>query len=455
MRRVGLIAPFFPPLQRVGALRPARWATHFPEFGWQPWVVTLASQGEQGHSNSLDPRQMYSLHHLRSPSERKGDPSFGGVRSWLDARVPYDGFWPIFRMNERRILTWLREVADVDCLVSTGDPWSAHWIASKVAPVLGVPWVADFRDPWTLSRVPLRYRSKSAMAADSHREARVIEEADALTFTSYTACSRYQKAYPLHASRMSVIPNSSGILDEDPDKKVENHPIIEPSDEPSEITLLFFGTFRRLSPIEPWMNLFRQISQLAQERSVKLPKVKLISAHAPSGPSEEISWLEHGSFPIVEPSKAGLALNQATVLLLSTHPDRDDIIPAKLWDYLAASPPVLSLGSSEDVGNILEATGRGVQFDARQDLQQRQAAQWLLEVILEASPPLAHDARAQGTAHTPSIASKAPVTLSDEWKQRIHPKTMTSTLCTLLDSLVNPSSTHASHVESANRGEDS
>lgn len=437
MRRVGLIAPFFPPLQRVGALRPARLATHLPELGWQPWVVTLASQREQGHSNSLDTRQLYSLHHLRSPSERKGDPSFGGVRSWLDARVPYDGFWPIFRMNERRILTWLRDVADVDCLVSTGDPWSAHWIASKVAPVLGVPWVADFRDPWTLSRVPLRTRSKGALIADANREAKVIQTADAMTFTSDTALQRYQQAYPLHASRMTVIHNSSGIVGKELD--------LPQLDEKSEITLLFFGSFRRLSPIEPWKNLFRHVSLLAQERGVELPKVKVISANATVEPIEELSSLEHQTFSTVEPSKAVSMLNEATVLLLSTHPDRDDIIPAKLWDYIAASPPILSLGSSEDVGGILKATGRGVQFDSRQDDESMQAAQWLLDRILAGRESLrsGHQASAHQT------------TLSPQWKHSIHPKTMTSKFGVLLDSLVDPNPMHTTLSDEPKDMEDS
>ncbi|MDR9447044.1 MAG: hypothetical protein RI519_04840 [Balneolaceae bacterium] len=424
MKRVGLIAPFFPPLQRVGALRPGRWATYLSDYGWEPWVVTLAAPGEGGQPSSLDSRQIYSLHHLQSSGERKGDPSFGGVRSWLDSRVPYDGFWPIFRLNERRIIAWLRDVAQVECLVSTGDPWSAHWIASKVAPVLGVPWVADFRDPWTLSRVSLRARSKGALSADANREAKVIQKADALTFTSETACKRYQEAYPLQASRMSVIHNSSGIVDKEVD--------LPHLDVKSEITLLFFGSFRRLSPIEPWRSLFHHVSHLAQEKAVELPKVKVISANATVEPFEELSWLEHQTFSTVEPSHAVSMLNDATVLLLSTHPDRDDIIPAKLWDYIAASPPILSLGSSEDVGGILEATGRGVQFDARHDDESMQAAQWLLDRILAGRESLRSGY--QDSAHQS--------TLSQQWKHSIHPKTMTSKLSALLDSLLDPPPMH-------------
>jgi PST family polysaccharide transporter len=57
------------------------------------------------------------------------------------------------------------------------------------------------------------------------------------------------------------------------------------------------------------------------------------------------------------------ALRRFDLLLVSTHPCRDDIVPAKLWEYLAAGRPVLSLSKNPEVERILERTGTGVQFD--------------------------------------------------------------------------------------------
>ena len=37
----------------------------------------------------------------------------------------------------------------VDAIVSTGPPHSMHLIARKLTLATGIPWVADFRDPWT------------------------------------------------------------------------------------------------------------------------------------------------------------------------------------------------------------------------------------------------------------------------------------------------------------------
>lgn len=411
MRRVGLLAPFFPPLSRVGALRPARWATHLEQFGWEPWVVTLAPQSESPRQDQ-DASKTLALGHLNAtPSKPNEDPSFGRVQSWLDARIPYDGFWPIFWWNQQKIKTWFRDKANIECLVSTGDPWSAHWLGRKLAHDLQIPWIADFRDPWTLSRIPLRNRSHGSFKKDANREARILQDADAITFTSETALRRYQEAFPLFASKMSVIHNSAGSIKRDIEKakhaqrdKVAKEPI-----------LLFFGSFRRLSPAEPWLTLFRKVTKRSKQQGITLPSVKLLSSNRSFNPFEEFSWIKHEALEAIDSSVATPVLNQSTILLLSTHPDRDDIIPAKLWDYLPARPHILSLGSSKDVKRILEQTERGTQFDTRSEDQLAQASEWFVKHLFE--------------------KTTQPGTLSEEWLTKIDPHTMTSTLSKLLDQL--------------------
>jgi len=60
------------------------------------------------------------------------------------------------------------------------------------------------------------------------------------------------------------------------------------------------------------------------------------------------------------------ALRRHDISLLSTAPGRDDIVPAKLWDYLAARRPILSLGQNPFVASLLETRGAGRQLDPAQ-----------------------------------------------------------------------------------------
>lgn len=47
----------------------------------------------------------------------------------------------------------------VDAIVSTGPPQSMHLIARQLSRATGIPWVADFRDPWTKCSISSIYVS--------------------------------------------------------------------------------------------------------------------------------------------------------------------------------------------------------------------------------------------------------------------------------------------------------
>ncbi|MEX2395903.1 MAG: hypothetical protein WD491_02710, partial [Balneolales bacterium] len=57
-----------------------------------------------------------------------------------------------------------------------------------------------------------------------------------------------------------------------------------------------------------------------------------------------------------------IRLNQADMLLLSTEQNRNEIIPAKLWDYLSAGKPIVSFSQNPEVAEILKQTKTGAQF---------------------------------------------------------------------------------------------
>jgi hypothetical protein len=57
-----------------------------------------------------------------------------------------------------------------DLIWSTGDPWSGLWLGHKLSKDLKKPWIADFRDPWTLSGLSLRKRSFLSILADKKLE---------------------------------------------------------------------------------------------------------------------------------------------------------------------------------------------------------------------------------------------------------------------------------------------
>src|SRR5690606_2341994 len=59
-----------------------------------------------------------------------------------DARM----FW--IKPSANFIIDYLKQ-HKVDAIVSTGPPHSCHLIALNVKKKTNIPWIADFRDPWT------------------------------------------------------------------------------------------------------------------------------------------------------------------------------------------------------------------------------------------------------------------------------------------------------------------
>ena len=77
-----------------------------------------------------------------------------------------------------KFLTEYLKENPVDAIISTGPPHSMHMIALKVHRKLKIPWIADFRDPWT--NIDFYHELRlSKMADKKHRrmELSVLQEA--------------------------------------------------------------------------------------------------------------------------------------------------------------------------------------------------------------------------------------------------------------------------------------
>lgn len=177
MTRVLIVAYHFPPDAEVGAVRPYQIARYLPEFGIEPWVLTVepayAERPDAGVvadgvpedriiRTSVDTTGFALVTGLwkagkRLTTRRKGPaPSQEGVEA--------------ASASERRALArdvlgypdqkigWLRPAvraaADVirrerfDAILSTSPPRVAALAAARIASRHQIPWIMDVRDPW-------------------------------------------------------------------------------------------------------------------------------------------------------------------------------------------------------------------------------------------------------------------------------------------------------------------
>ena len=210
MKKALVITYYWPPSGGAGVQRWLKFVKYLRSFGWEPVIYTPENPEFPETDHSLDKDVPGQLKVLKQPiwepydtykkilgrrkdekinaaflSEKKKNSALENLSVWIrgnffipDARK----FW--IKPSIRFLLHYLQK-DPVDVIISTGPPHSMHLIAMKVSGKLGLPWLADFRDPWT--NIDFYKDLKLTSWADAiHRrlEKQVLGKADAVTVIS-------------------------------------------------------------------------------------------------------------------------------------------------------------------------------------------------------------------------------------------------------------------------------
>lgn len=379
-------------------MRPFRFAIHLREFGWEPTILTIASPGAQltdkeAHllkdirvlsiASPMD-RTFRSESQLGAPSGKGGGSRQAAPASWiaaLDRQFPVDAWLPLFAA---KFGTMLRQAAEVNPQVvwATGNPWSGLVAGQWLSKRLGVPYIADFRDPWTLSEVRTRKKWAWVKRIDRNAERRVVAGANVLMFQTRRIADAYRERYARLDPATVIIGNSF-----DPD--VFDDPIaIEGNVHgenvlPARSSMLrigFFGRFRAISPAAPIMDVLVEL----RKRQASLVERICIHSFGSLSETDAAQARAHGlegrfvCEDVVPLERALSTLRRFDLLLVINDMHPRHVVPAKIFEYLAAGRPILSLSTNLEVGEMLQRTRTGIQ------IQDKTAAARLLTDCLHA-----------------------------------------------------------------------
>ena len=159
-----MVAYYFPPLGGIGSLRALKLATYLPESGWDVTVLaprrgtyyrdpTLTFPEEKvvrTGSIELSRAGKTVLAPRTSDTEAARVGSLrrlvrDAARKWLYRPDPQIGWYPFAVRAGRRALREGR----FDAVFSSSFPITAHLVGRRLHRDSGLPWVAEFRDPWT------------------------------------------------------------------------------------------------------------------------------------------------------------------------------------------------------------------------------------------------------------------------------------------------------------------
>lgn len=402
MRHVLILTYYWPPSGGPGVQRVLKFSRYLRDFGWAPTVLTvrngaypnldptLASEIPDSVSvhrtSSWDP---YSLYARWLGKERAETVSVGfldgdedclkkRLARWVranvflpDARVG----WVPFGIREHRRMNGSR---DVDAVLSSGPPHSTHLIARSLRRRLKVPWIADFRDPWTdvtyCDRLPA---TRLARKLDESLEKTVLADADLVTTVSpsWQDLLAQKSATPIELIRNGFDPTD-----------LRN---VEPC-RTDAFVITYVGNF---SPARNPVGLWKVLADLRG----RLPELRLrIVGNVDRGVLTSLTSQRLGSLleriPYVPHREALAYMKGGTLLLLTLNrsdgPEFAGHVPAKLYEYLATGRPVLGIGGTQtDAARLLSDTGGGTMVDYGDTRAIRSAVQQQYRIWKDGRPP--------------------------------------------------------------------
>lgn len=389
MKRVLILTYYWPPSGGAGVQRWLKFVKYMRGFGIEPVVYTVQNGEMPVVDESLVKEVPAGTEILRTPiwepytiykrfigrkKEDKINASFlnenkkTGVTEKISIWIRGNFFIPDARkfwINPS--IAFLNDYLlknKVDYVISSGPPHSMHLIAAglkKKHPSL--PWVADFRDPWTNIDFYEKLMLTPLADAKHHRlEKQVLLESDCVLSIGQAMSDEFKAMYVAAGgtslSKFEVITN--GYDQEDV--------LLTAPKKDARFSIAHIGTLvKDRNPNVLWQvlsKLCKDQASFADQLEIKLVgKVDLfvkeeIEKFGLSKYVRKIDYLPHNEV-MVEQQRSRVLL-----LLVNNTKNAKGILTGKVFEYMAAKCPILAIGPVDgELATILHETGTGAISD--------------------------------------------------------------------------------------------
>lgn len=384
MTRFLMISPYFAPHRAVGAKRTLSFARRLPASGWDPAVVALPAGDE------ADPRlealvpdvpilrcldggpASWAKRLKRAPKKSgrtlyasdtgaKADPKPAGrVAAAVGALSVLDKTTAGQLWAAPRVAAFARRHGCALIYATSGPPASLT-LGRIVARLTGLPLVLDLRDPWSIEPNYRARWSAEGRALVDRIESGAFAAAARIVLNTRASRDAHVAHYAgrIEAERFTFVRN---FFDPDffesppgaPDPEGPFRVVYFGHLRPSKNALLFFGALARLVAEAPpgGVELLTFGEMTAAEQAA-------IDALGLGGVVTRGEWL-----PL---PRALELLGTAHLLLDLMGPGHHLQISGKIYDYLAAGRPVLSISPNPEVGEMLADAGLGERVPLDED----------------------------------------------------------------------------------------
>lgn len=373
MKRVLIIAYYFPPMGLGGVQRVLKLARYLPEFGWEPTVVTVKDvlyyarddtlldeipDTKVIRTGSLDPQRV--LWKLKGSAVRTR-PITGHLKSNTFFEIINRKLLPWFLVPDPKVL-WLpfarRKVLqilksnNIDLLFTTSPPQSVHLLGKSIKTKTGLPWVADFRDNWleeAYENVPTILHRKW----NRHLAKGVFKSADRILSVSEPITQDFVQRSIKNSEAIITLPNGFDRDDFPDDRETQS----------DKFTISYHGAlYKHRSP-----EIFFNGLQKALENEPSLKKKLHVRFVGPTYGFDFDSMVKRfGLSPVVEhipylPHKQNIEMMMKAnlLLLIISNQSSEGIITSKIFEYLATGKPILAMIPRGEAEKLIIKHARG------------------------------------------------------------------------------------------------
>ncbi|HQU16094.1 MAG: hypothetical protein B7Z66_07910 [Chromatiales bacterium 21-64-14] len=360
-RRLLVIAFHYPPdNSSTGVLRTLKFTEYLADHGWSSEVISVPEDLYESRDPALAAAipSHVNVHRVWAADVKR----LLGVRGVYPQALAFpDRYWPWWRAAVRKGAE-LIAAGRVDAVYSTYPMATAHLIGLRLHRRFGLPWVADFRDPWIEDSMP-RFRRW----AEGAIERRVMARAGRVICNTPAMCQYLRGRYPrLPPERFVTITNGydeKDFVDLEPEG-IDRFEILYPGaiDAVNRDPLPLLAAVR-LALERGWLDRNDlQVTLLGGGPYADTETFR--RALAQSGVADVVS-VQAGRMPY---RRALQRMAGADLLLALSEPAGEDArarrnrtwtymqVPAKTYEYLRVGRKILALMSGGAVAELLEQT---------------------------------------------------------------------------------------------------
>lgn len=357
-KTVLMILYYFPPCASGGTYRPLKFLRYLKEYNWRGVIIAPTECKYDSQDLSLLKEIPHFTEVIRVNPGIVSTLTYYLVRKfgygWIYDKNIIPDRYVGFVTNAVDAAKERIKSGGIDLVFTSAPPYSIHIAGQDLTIETGIPWIADFRDPWT--SCPF-YKPASSRLDGKYKE---IEKsyfrhaAGVISFPEFRAQIEREK-YPDYASKISVIENGFDPGD---------FPDPPPATSSELFTISHIGAITQDRPVSIFLEALEEALKSRNDLRKKV-RLNFYGDARPPTP-QDIDRLQmknftefHGYVPHRDACSA-MAGSNMLFMVLPPVKGVEGIMPLRLFEYVHSKRPVFLISPDGEASEFLKRTNAGM-----------------------------------------------------------------------------------------------